>query len=378
MAKYHLKLKGTVGYWDFSKDRVDDVLDKMAGQQVNVLIDSLGGYVKDALSISSAFREHGNVHVHYRGMNASAATISSMGAKHISIDASALYLVHKCAFTVFEWDSLNADQLIQKAAEYQKMASEAEKIDLTIATLYAKRCKKSPAQLHALMAENKWLTAQEALEWGFVDEVTDPGEKITLKASVATAMAAEGIPVPDMEVEADGFMEKMLAVLQKAFRTGNGNAAESTAGGAATPERGNAAHTEPQTPPQTENKNHKMTKAMNKVFALVAAVLAAANVPELEDCVEGKYTLDGQQLDAIEAALKSAQEKETAHAEEKTRLEEQLANANATIEELRQTPPADDAHVVDDRAGDGGKKQDSPLDTMAENIAEARRMIGLN
>ena len=158
--KYDLKLKGTVGYWDFNKNVVDQVLDKMHDQEVHVLIDSLGGSVADALSISSAFANHGNVHVHYRGMNASAATISSMGAKHISIDASALYLVHKCSFVIFEWDALNADELLAKAEEYKKKAADAEKIDITIATMYAKRCKKPMNELKALMAEDKWLTAR--------------------------------------------------------------------------------------------------------------------------------------------------------------------------------------------------------------------------
>ena len=213
--KYDLKLKGTVGYWNFNKHTVDSLLDSMKDKEVHVLIDSLGGLVSDALSISSAFADHGNVHVHYRGMNASAATISSMGAKHISIDASALYLVHKCSNIVFEWAALNADQLIEKAEEYKKAASDLEKIDLVIASMYAKRCKKSVQELHDLMRENKWLTAQEALEWGFVDEVLDSEEKVTLTASVATAMASEGMPVPDMDVEADGFINRLVTMIQK-------------------------------------------------------------------------------------------------------------------------------------------------------------------
>ena len=99
---YKLFLKGTVGYWNFNADFVNYVLDKHKDEQVNVLIDSLGGDVSTALSISSLFNLHGNVHCHYVGMNASAATIASMGANHISIDADALYLVHKCMTLGYE------------------------------------------------------------------------------------------------------------------------------------------------------------------------------------------------------------------------------------------------------------------------------------
>jgi len=73
---YNLYLKGYVGDWNFSADMVNAVLDKHKDKEVCVLIDSTGGRVDTALSISSLFKLHGNVHCHYVGMNASAATIA--------------------------------------------------------------------------------------------------------------------------------------------------------------------------------------------------------------------------------------------------------------------------------------------------------------
>ena len=93
-TQYALHLKGFVGGADFDRNYVDYVLAQHVGKPVNVLIDSLGGSVATALSIASAFRNHADVSVHFVGMNASAATIASLGAKHISIDANAMYLVH--------------------------------------------------------------------------------------------------------------------------------------------------------------------------------------------------------------------------------------------------------------------------------------------
>ncbi len=108
-TQYNLHLKGFVGGADFDSNYVDYVLKQHTGKQVNVLIDSLGGSVATALSIASAFRHHADVCVHFVGMNASAATIASLGAKQISMDANAMYLVHKCSQTFFEGGSLNAD-----------------------------------------------------------------------------------------------------------------------------------------------------------------------------------------------------------------------------------------------------------------------------
>ena len=67
--KYQMHLRGYVGGWDFDAVYVDYILNKYKDQPVNVLIDSLGGELATALSIVASFRRHGNVHVHFVGMN---------------------------------------------------------------------------------------------------------------------------------------------------------------------------------------------------------------------------------------------------------------------------------------------------------------------
>lgn len=368
--KYDLKLKGTVGYWDFNKNVVDQVLDKMHDQEVHVLIDSLGGSVADALSISSAFANHGNVHVHYRGMNASAATISSMGAKHISIDASALYLVHKCSFVIFEWDVLNADELLAKAEEYKKKAADAEKIDITIATMYAKRCKKPMNELKALMAEDKWLTAQEAKEWGFVDEIIDECEQVHLTASVATAMASEGMPVPEgIEVEADGFIARIIETLTKVF--GKKDGASSTT---------ESAPVAAAAPPVKENTN-PIQSVMKKNLVFVAAILAAIQSALPEANEEGKYPLEEPALDALEKALadadKAGKDKDTKIQD----LEKQLADQKTAIEakdarikELEAMPAAKTQEVIDNGTK-APEAEETPQEQMYAAFARARKMM---
>lgn len=192
-TQYQLHLKGYVGGYDFDADYVDYILAKNAGKEVHVLIDSLGGQSSTALSIFSAFRRHGNVNAHFVGMNASAATIASLGAKRITMDSSAMYLVHKCSIAFFEWGHLNADDLQALITNIEHQKKDLDKLDANIAQMYATRCKNArnsesrtkqllelgrvvpgedevkSAELLALMKEGGWLTAQEALLWGFVD-----------------------------------------------------------------------------------------------------------------------------------------------------------------------------------------------------------------
>ena len=191
-TQYNLHLKGFVGGADFDRNYVDYVLAKNAGKDVNVLIDSLGGNLATALSIAAAFKNHGKVSVHFVGMNASAATIASLGAAHISIDKNAMYLVHKCSTAFFEWGSLNADQFRTLIADCEKAAADLDKLDVNIASMYAGKCKKKTQCLLDLMKVGGWLSAKDALDWGFVDEITDLDDEPApmLTDAVASELAA--------------------------------------------------------------------------------------------------------------------------------------------------------------------------------------------
>ena len=220
---YNISLKGYVGGYDFDRSTVDRELAKNEGKQVNVLIDSLGGSLATGLSISAAFRNHGNVNVHFVGLNASAATIASLGAARISIDAGAMYLVHKCSMAFFEWGSLNSDQFATLIADCEKIKADLDKLDLNCAQLYASRCKRKTEDLLALMKVGGWLTAKEALDWGFVDEITDladePAPKLT--DALASAMANAGMPIPNIpvaEIDKDSAFSRFLAALTSFFK----------------------------------------------------------------------------------------------------------------------------------------------------------------
>ena len=267
---YNISLKGYVGGYDFDRSTVDKTLAKFEGKQVNVLIDSLGGSLATGLSISAAFKNHGRVNVHFVGLNASAATIASLGAAHISIDAGAMYLVHQCSMAFFEWGSLNSAQFDTLIADCEKIKADLDKLDLNCAQLYAARCKRKPEDLLALMKVGGWLTAKEALDWGFVDEITDlsdePAPRLT--DTLASAMANAGIPIPHIPI-AEGDKEsafaKFISALTSFFR------------------------------PNATISN-SITTAMNKTYTFICAVLGLSAI-ELTD---NRASLSDEQLSALE------------------------------------------------------------------------------
>ena len=358
-TNYQLHLKGFVGGYDFDADYVDYILSKHEGKEVHVLIDSLGGRSNTALSIFSAFKRHGNVNVHFVGMNASAATIASLGAKHITMDSSAMYLVHKCSVGFFEWGQLNSDGLQALIDNIEHQKADLDKLDANIAQMYATRCKKEPAELLELMKAGGWLTAQEALAWGFVDELTDyEGEDApVLTDTMANAMSAAGIPVPNipsmkMTQQEQSAFAKFLSSLTQFFSNSK-------------------AHESIQSPTQKT--------IMNKVFTRVCAILSCDHL----ESNEGKITLTDSQFDSLEAAIDAdkqsiqslneqvqtlqtekqtlASEKQQLETEKQALAAEQqqlesdkqtLSNANtqlqAEVTELKKKPADTSKQIVDD------------------------------
>ena len=328
-TNYQLHLKGFVGGFDFDADYVDYILSKHEGKEVHVLIDSLGGRSNTALSIFSAFKRHGNVNVHFVGMNASAATIASLGAKHITMDASAMYLVHKCSVGFFEWGQLNSDGLQALIDNIEHQKADLDKLDANIAQMYATRCKKEPSELLDLMKAGGWLTAQEALAWGFVDELTDyeDEEAPVLTDTMANAMSAAGIPIPNLpkmkfaQQEQSAFA-KFMSMLTQYFTNSKKN--------------------------EFINSQTSTSNPMKKIFTSICAILACEHLLSND----GKITLDDAQLDSIESAI--AADKQTINdlnAQINTlKTEKQtLADAKAQLEAEKQALASEKQQLESDK-----------------------------
>ncbi len=328
---YNISLKGYVGGSDFDRKTVDSTLAANEGKSVNVLIDSLGGSLATGLSISAAFKNHGNVNVHFVGLNASAATIASLGAAHISMDAGAMYLVHKCSMAFFEWGSLNSDQFATVIADCEKIKADLDKLDLNCAQLYAARCKRKTADLLALMKVGGWLSAKEALEWGFVDEITDladePAPKLT--DALASAMANAGMPIPNIpiaETDRESLFGKFLTAIASLFK--------------------------PSTNP--------ITTAMIKTYTFLSAILADKPLT----VKDGTASVTVAQLDAIEDALA-----------EKDRLCNEQKQTIADLQaKLDKTPAEPSKQVVEDNKPSGAPAPKNDVEQFVDTYNSARAL----
>lgn len=219
---YHFYVEGIVGYECTARYLRQQMANAAENEVFNVRISSLGGVVADALDMSAQFQEHGSVHAFIFGTTASAATILAMGAAKIAMDKHALFLVHNCSQWVDSWGVMNADEIRATLAELEKQAEDLEKFDHVVASLYAQRSGKTMAEVRELMTKNQWLTAQEALAFGLIDEII---EETTSAAPITDASRqkylALGMPVPTAqtaetpETTESLNTEELLAAIEK-------------------------------------------------------------------------------------------------------------------------------------------------------------------
>lgn len=136
-------------------------LDQHENKDVTLNIASLGGNVFDALAIYDMLKNHkGMVISNIMGATASAGTIIAMGGDEVKISDNSLFLIH------------NVSSMVAGGAEeMEKQAETMRKIDNQLNKIYRKKTGKSEAFVRNLMNEDKWITAAEAKQYGFVDTV---------------------------------------------------------------------------------------------------------------------------------------------------------------------------------------------------------------
>lgn len=197
------------------------MLDGSDNDEIEVQISSLGGSVDHAMAIHDRFAQHGNVTAILTGMVASSATILPLGAKKTRMSQNSMYLIHKAMIGLEIFQHLNEDGIDDLIKQLEKDKNELAKSTLVIARMYATKSGKPVKDILNLMKEETWLTAEKAQEWGFIDEIFNPG-KIINYAEVRNLVAmiqANGYPVPERQtIDEDSLFNRLQSRLTDFFK----------------------------------------------------------------------------------------------------------------------------------------------------------------
>ena len=143
--------------------KVSTLLD--GADEVEVNINSNGGDVFAASEIYTLLSQHsGRVTVNIQGLAASAASVIAMAGDVVHISPTAQIMIHK-AWTIADG---NADDMAH-TSEF------LEGIDDSIMNAYVAKTGLNKSELSNMMAKETWLTANQAVDYGFADDVMDFG-----------------------------------------------------------------------------------------------------------------------------------------------------------------------------------------------------------
>ena len=229
-----------IGFDAISAKTVDRAIKALEdGEELEIDLNSPGGYCSVGAEIYTMLRQartdgH-SVIVNVVGEACSAATVLMCGADEVKASDVAMFMFH------------NASLVAAGKARDMRSATEClEQTDESIVNAYVAKTGKSREELHDLIDAETWMSAQRALEFGFVDgmmfeeEQEEEEEKnleifnqVTnrIERSMQRVASSNGlIPQDKLEVMRDAMMNEIMksekvAPVQQQKEDGNSNSA---------------------------------------------------------------------------------------------------------------------------------------------------------
>ena len=163
-----LILYGSIGsdeYWDDISDKAfkQDIENLGDVENITLHINSPGGSVFSAVAIANTLKNHkAKVTANIDGLAASAATIITSACDTVRMPKNALFMIHNPITFAY-----GNNQEMQKTVEM------LDKVKNSIIETYLNKTKTDKETLSELMDNETWMNAEEAKEYGFIDEILD-------------------------------------------------------------------------------------------------------------------------------------------------------------------------------------------------------------
>lgn len=167
LADGTLMIDGVIGdEWDglTSAQVVSEIRDLGEIDEIHVLINSPGGLVTDGLAIHHELATHpATVIVEISGVAASMASAIAMAGDTVRMSKNAHLMIHD------PWNVAVGD-----AEDLREAADLLDQFGTSLVNIYVDKTGLEESEIRDMMAAETWLTADEALEKGFIDEVIEP------------------------------------------------------------------------------------------------------------------------------------------------------------------------------------------------------------
>lgn len=149
-----------------AKDVIAAINGAKDAKVLNIRINSPGGDVFEGRAIMEAIKRFdGKTVAHIDSLAASAATSIALAADEVVMSDGALFMIHNASGLV--WGDKTA---------MRDTANLLEKVEGSIVNDYTTKTGKDAETIVSMMDAETWMTAQEALDNGFVDSIVKTGK----------------------------------------------------------------------------------------------------------------------------------------------------------------------------------------------------------
>jgi ATP-dependent Clp endopeptidase proteolytic subunit ClpP len=164
-GKAELYIYDVIDNWGMGAQQVAKDLKALGPiKSIDVRLNSPGGNVFDGLAIYNILKQHpAKVTTHVDGMALSIASLVAMAGDEIRIADNAFMMIHDPMGSTYSGD----------AEDHRETAELLDKLKGSLVDTYAARTDIDAKTITEMMAEETWLDAAEAVEWGFADVVTE-------------------------------------------------------------------------------------------------------------------------------------------------------------------------------------------------------------
>jgi ATP-dependent Clp endopeptidase proteolytic subunit ClpP len=153
-----------IGIWgvtvaDFKKE-LDAVKNRAS---IKLLLNSPGGSVFDGMAIYNLLAPiKDKLEVHVLGLAASIVSVIALAGKSLTMDTGTYFMIHD------PWAIA-----MGTAKDFRSTADLLDQIGGNMADIYTARSSYTKEEIQVLMAEETWMTAQEAVDAGFADSMIE-------------------------------------------------------------------------------------------------------------------------------------------------------------------------------------------------------------
>ena len=203
---------------------IASALAQAGGRDVTLRLNSPGGDAFAGIAISNLLRGYsGTVTAIVDGLAASAASVIAMGADRLLMGRGAQLMIHRASNLAILMG--NAEQLRAQLAEAEKMVDKLDKLDASMAEIYAAKSGLATDETMALMAKETYMSAKQAVASKMADGLAEdkdmpaseegedmPPESEEGEPSEEEAPASEDAPSEEEEAKAAKEICKALGV----------------------------------------------------------------------------------------------------------------------------------------------------------------------